>query len=122
MLCLVIIVPHCCDLHVPRQSTDFTRKNAQHFLYIGRKEVTTQIVNENKKREVKKMFTEAKAELDSGGRVFIVCCLIDSSQKDMMANVKSVQEEYETMQVQVCKGVHIFVLRKYVYVLETVER
>lgn len=61
--------------------------------------MTTEIINENKKREVKKMFSQAKAELDSGGRLFMVCCLIDSSQKEVMANVKSVQEEFETMQV-----------------------
>lgn len=66
---------------------------------LGRRPVATDVINHSSKRELANLFKEAREELDSGGRVFIVFSLIQDSSSEIMKEVKSIEEEFKLMQV-----------------------
>lgn len=61
--------------------------------------MATDVLDHSKRRAMKKLFKEAREELDSGGRVFMVFSLIEDSSSETMKEVKSIEEEFKLMQV-----------------------
>ena len=47
-----------------------------------------------------------KQELNEGGRVFIICPLVEESDKDIMAGVKAAEQEHEQLQQSGVLGDH----------------
>ena len=45
-------------------------------------------------------------ELDEGGRVFIICPLVEESEKDIMAGVKAAEQQFEQLQQSGVLGNH----------------
>ncbi len=62
----------------------------------GRKEIITRVVYESKRAQ---MYEFMKSEIKKGWRIYVICPLIESSEKEGMDDVKAVRDEFEKLKI-----------------------